>query len=307
MKYHEFVRIIEKEVNYNLKGGISASLYTTVKNNNQNRTGIILKRPDVNIAPTIYLEEFYERFQNGTGIGEIAYEIIKIYENAKCQMSWNPEALLDFEFLQDKIVFKIINTNQNKELLKTLPHIEFFDLSIVFYVLLETTERSTATMLISYENLKQWKVDIDRLVQTAVKNVKWRLPAQLYSMDQVMEEGQNQRFGKLTNLLEQDVSHGEDDIYILTNSIHNLGAASMAYPEMLKTIGDIVKSSYYILPSSIHEVIIVPDRLGMSFQHMSEMVETVNKTQVRPEEILSNHAYFYNRNLDELFMSEYVE
>ena len=304
MNYHEFVRIIEKELNHSLEGGKKASLYTAIKNNSQKRIGIIIERPDVNIAPTIYLEDYFRKYQDGEAISEIILDILRVYDNVKCEKSWDPELVTSYEKLQSKIVFRIINTKQNEALLEKVPHVDFMDLSMVFYALFEASKDGSATMLIYYDNLEQWGISKFQLVMTAIQNSRMLLPPQLITMNEVIAGIVGSEYGQKENLLERKRGEAQDTMYVLSNPIKSFGAACIAYPGMLKALGELFDADYYILPSSIHEVILVPDRCGLTFSQMTEMVVDVNRTQVAPEEILSDHAYFYDRKNEKLSMTE---
>ena len=92
-------------------------------------------------------------------------------------------------------------------------------------------------------------------------------------------------------------------MYVASNSDKLNGSSVILYRDMLKNFAeshDVEK--LYILPSSLHEVIIIPDDANMEkdIQMLNEMVVSVNCTQVQPEEILSDHVYVYEYSTDTL-------
>lgn len=305
MNYHEFVRIVEKEINRNLKGGMKARLYTTIKNNNQKKIGIIVEKPGVNISPTIYLEEYYSLYHKGMEIEEILESILFTYENIKCEKSWNVDFLNKYEKVQNKIVFKVVNTQKNKGFLDRIPHINFLDLSIVFYVLLDSNMDGTATMVIQNDTLKQWGIGIQELLMASAKNMRKLLPPRLFSMKSVIEEIIDPFTAEQENIFDSGKGYDANGMYILSNSIRSFGAACMVYPGILKAVGEILDSDYYLLPSSVHEVILVAKRNEMNIAQMTEMVKEVNREQVAAEEVLSDHAYFYSRKKGKLLTAEF--
>lgn len=305
MEYLEFVRIVEKEINRNLKGGMKARLYTAIKNNSQKRIGIIVEKPNVNISPTIYLEDYYAQYHRGIEISEISQEILMFYEKVKCEKSWDTEILEDYGKIRKRVVFKVVNTEKNEEFLNCVPHIDFLDLSLVFYVLLDANKEGTATMVIQNDNMEKWKICLQELLLTAIENVNDLLPAQLFSMRDVVEAITDPFTQENHNILENGLKEKQESMYILSNEFRNLGAACMVYPGMLKMIGEILEGDYYLLPSSIHEVILVPKREGLDFLEMTDMVKEVNRKLVDAEEILSDHAYFYSCKKGKLLMREF--
>ena len=108
-----------------MKGGVRASLYTAMKNNGKERTGILIEMPGINISPTIYLEEYYESYVAGRKIEQIVDDIKQLYEEIKQEKPWDCESFRDYEGVRNRIVFKVINTAKNRKFLRTVPHLAF--------------------------------------------------------------------------------------------------------------------------------------------------------------------------------------
>lgn len=305
MEYKEFVCAVEKRMNRNLKGGVKASLYTAVKNNGRERRGILVESPGINVSPTIYLEEFYQRFQKGESMDIIIRDVLNFYDMVKYEKPLDVSCIDRYEAVRDKVVFKIVNTEQNRMLLEQVPHMELLDLSIVFYALLAVSREGTATMLINNEHLLQWKVSINLLYEEACKNVKRLLPAQLFTMQYAIDEILDPFSENQENLFEKKEG-AEDVMYVLSNPLRSFGAACMAYPEVLSMAGDLLEENFYVLPSSVHEVILMPESKALEQSELDEMVTEINETQVAEEEILSGHTYYYERDSKRLVMRQYM-
>lgn len=306
MEYQEFICAIENKMNRKLEGGVKASLYTAVKNNGKVKKGMLMEAPGINISPTIYLEEFYQRFSEGESMDEIVEDILNFYKTIRCDRSWNASRIERYESIRDKIVFKLIHTEKNKELLDNIPYMELLDLSIVFYVLLDVNQQGTATMTVGNQHMQSWNVTKEQLFSLACENAKRLLPAQLFTMQQTVDEILHSASGENKNLLEGGAETDGDFMYVLSNPIRSLGAACIAYPEVLDMAGKVLGDDYYVLPSSVHEVVLVPKSKGMALDEMDAMVVEINETQVEEEEILSNHAYIYEREVRRLTMKKYV-
>lgn len=302
MNYQEFVCAIEKKMNQKLEGGVKATQYTAVKNNGKVKKGLLIESPGVNISPTIYLEEFYQRFLDGGSIDGLVQEILDFYRMIKCEQSMDTQGIERYDAIRDKIVFKLIHTGKNQELLQGVPHIRLLDLSIVFYVLLDVNSQGTATMTVNNDHLRYWDVTAEELFSLARRNVKRLLPAELFTMQQAVDKILRSVPSKKKNLLEESITRGDDFMYVLSNPIRSFGAACIVYPEVLDMAGQILGEDYYVLPSSVHEVVLVPASKGMEPDEMDAMVTEINQTQVAEEEILSNHAYFYKRDARRLVM-----
>ena len=256
----------------------------------------------MNISPSIYLEEFYQRYLDGELIDRLVQEILNFYRTVKCDRSMDTNGIEHYDSIQDKIVFKLIHTEKNRDLLERVPHIKLLDLSIVFYVLLDVNSQGTATMTVNNDHLEYWDVTEEDLLSLARRNVKRLLPAELFTMQQAVDEILRTVPGRRKNLLNESAAEADDFMYVLSNPIRSFGAACIVYPEVLDMAGQILGEDYYVLPSSVHEVVLVPASKGMEPEEMDAMVTEINQTQVAEEEILSNHAYLYQRETRRLVM-----
>lgn len=280
-----------KEENGDLYGkNMVVEMHTNLKNNGKELVGITIREAGINVAPTIYLEEFYRKMEEGEEISSIIKNIIMEYKKVRFQKSWNIEEFREYDRLKERIAYKLINLEKNKKFLEDTPHMQYLDLAIVFYVIVEVTDQGSATMIVKKSNLVEWRIDILTLYQQAMINVEYLLPARFQTMTSVISE--------IMDINCEDVS--EESMYVLSNTRRNYGAACILYPDKLKEIATYLDSDYYVLPSSVHEVIIIPEQEYLVKEEMEKMVCEVNETQVSEEEILSNKVYCYHRESERL-------
>lgn len=292
MTYYQFIQAVERKVKEEVKDTVSVCVYTAEKNNGTVRKGITLSREGINISPIIYLEEYFERFKRGSSLEYITAEILRLYQEVCFYKPWKEKNLEDYEEIKDRIVYRLINREANEKMLKDVPFVPYLDLAIVFYVLLEVNRFGTATMAICNEHLKIWKISEKELFRQAEKNTSVLLRDEFQTMSAVIEELTSQEI----------LSEEEDVMYVLSNQIRSYGASAILYQGRLEAIGMYLKSNYYVLPSSVHEVIVIPENEAMGIQSLSAIVQEINQTQVQEEEVLSNHAYYYDRKKKVLSM-----
>lgn len=305
MEYKKFVCMVEEKLNLKLEGGMKASKYSVVKNNGMEKTGMILESDEYNIAPAIYLEEFFEQYQKGMSIDRIVNEILEFYEKVKVEEDYDVSQLSLYENVKKKVAFKLVNTEKNQQMLKEVPHIPLLDLSIVFYILVDVDEKGSATIQIRNEHIENWNVNVEQLYKDAKLNVKCLIPARLMCMQHVIEKLCDISKGEEKDLLKAKFPpENKEFMYILTNSIHQFGAAVLAYPNILEMASRIIGEDFYLLPSSIHEVILIPKSKSPDLKDLNEMINEVNETQVQEEEVLSDHAYYYEKNTHTLMMEK---
>lgn len=297
MSYDEFVCKICDRLNEMTGERIEISVYTAVKNNSCERKGVVFKEKGNNVSPTIYLEEYYEKFLEEQEIEKIAYEVVKIYDQVKIDHSWEEEFICDFENVKDKIIFRLINMEKNETFLNQIPFVKYMDFAIVFSVLLELDQKcgQIAMMQVRNEHLELWGACKEELYQRAIINSQNLLPFEFQTMFAVIAD-------MIGNDESNDLKKSDDegDLFVLSNIYRNCGAISICYPGVLEMIGERLDQNYFILPSSIHEVIIVPESESISAMEMKRIVKEVNDTYVHKEEYLSDNVYYFDREQNRL-------
>ena len=267
-------------------------IYESLKNNGNLRKGIIIREKDKNIGPVIYMEEFYNRFNSGEPLDCIVCDVVSFYKKVRYPDSWKFDELLDFEKVKDRLAVKLINYTKNKDYLKNYPHIRYLDLSIIFYIVLEMKSDGLATVVITHDYLKSWGISKTELFETALKNSCRIMPAKFTTMKDTLDDLMQGE----EDMYDEPEDYNEDDsMYVLTNEQKNCGAACMIYRGVLDMIGDILKRNFFIIPSSIHEVIIVPAYDNVSPIKLDRIIDDVNSNMVADEELLGNHCYIYDR------------
>lgn len=299
MTYYQFVQAVEDRMKEAVKDNVAVCIHTAEKNNGTIRRGITLTERNINISPTIYLEEYYRQFQNGISLEYITSDILRLYHEVRFQKSWGEEKISDYSEIKDKLIYRLVNRKANTEMLKNVPYIAYLDLAIVFCVLLEVNKYGTATMPVRNEHLDMWEISKKKLYRRARENTSRLLPDEFSSMSAVIEEISCGVFGESGA---KDTECLEDDMYVLSNRLRSYGAAAILYEGRLKAIGMYLKSNYYVLPSSVHEVIVVPEGAAPGKEELSDLVAEINQTQVEAEEVLSDRAYYYDREKDRLCM-----
>lgn len=293
MEYREFLENVRKEVESRYDSNVSVTLNHVMKNNGTELDGITIMEKDKNIAPTIYINSFYDRYREGVSLKAVVSEIIRIYNQNKNSININADYFENYENVRKTIVYKLVNYQKNKKLLEDVPYKRVLDLAVVFYCLIEQRKGVSATALIHNEHLRIWNVTEDEIYNDALKNTPVLLAGSIVPMSKILSEIAG------TAPVDNDEKvceyTGEDILYVLTNSSRVNGAACVLYDNLLKKFANDVHSDLYILPSSVHEVIIVPKKNAFDKSELADMVREVNEQGVSQDEILSDNVYEYNR------------
>lgn len=291
MEYKEFVEYIKMNAGYIAGEGGNITINHVIKNNGCEMDGLVIMEKGKDIAPTIYLDSFYELYTNGENIKNIIRQIEVIYEQNKNNVTFDVNILKHFDTIKDKIVYKVVNYRSNEKLLEQVPHKRILDLAVVFYCLLDNEYGRSATALIYNNNLKNWNVTIDDVYKAALKNTPDLLHSKISSMAALFEKCGVNVDGEEVDLKDYVPS----DMYVLTNESKLNGAACILYENVLYDFAQKLGADLYILPSSVHEVILLPKISMFEKDELVNMVKEVNTEGVAADEVLSDHVYEYNR------------
>lgn len=284
MDYQIFKKRLLELVQSKIEEDVRIDCETIPKNNGVCMDGMIFVKKGVQASPIIYVEEYFQLWEKGVSIEQLAEKILWNYGHFGPKIQIAQDFFKDYYKLKSHIFYKLINYERNKEMLKTLPHKRILDLAMVFYYRTEG-EAPGATIAIQKGHMAMWGIPVEELERNARKYTPKELPVQFLTMAEVagMEEGE----------LETLSGEPHMPMYILTNEQKQLGAGVILYPGVLEKAADILGDHFFILPSSVHECILVPDSGSYDQQELSQMVADINLEHVDPQEVLSDQAYYY--------------
>lgn len=299
MEFTNFTTLVKNEVEKRAGENYQVKLNDVMKNNGVMLRGITLMQDDSNISPTIYLNPYYDAYENGeTTLGTVIEDVLDTYERNKVNRSIDMKFFLNYDIVKTRIIFKLVNTEKNHELLQDIPHIPFHDLSIVFQCLVSEERFGNASILIHNVHMQLWRVNARELYERALENTPRLQGYELTDMRSVLEE-MKQLGGERAEEIEE--IEQEIPMYVLSNRTRIHGAACILYPDILKDFAYVVGKDLYVLPSSVHEVILLPADGTQDSGQLEEMVREINRTQVEEEEVLSDSVYYYRRKDDSFF------
>lgn len=273
----------------------SIEIKSVTKTNDINLVGIVISENDININPTIYIDSFYNSYKRGIlTIKDVAQKVISEYKENKMENNFDTDNFTNFEKAKDNIIFKIINFEKNKKLLSDVPYVKFQDLAIVFSYLVKADIDSMASILIHNNHMKNWHTTTSHLLTLAQKNTEKLMPATLNLLNNAIflltGERQNNYIGP--------------KLYVISNDMSTNGAGVILYKGFLKSLSKNMNDDFYLIPSSVHEMLLVKrldcEKYGMNVETLNKMVNDVNATEVAPNEVLSDHIYIYSREEDKI-------
>lgn len=287
MNYSSFCTTLITFLQSRLEPDITLTRQTILKNNGVRLDAIILASARKSFGPVIYLEPLYENYKTGASVEAICRAVLSSLDHCP---PFSPDAcfqMQELESMKERIAFRIISRKNNEELLKDVPWIPFLDLAVVFFLHLASTDDGRITALIHNRLSRLWGVSADRLFSYARLNTPSLNPAAITRIEELLSAP--------ASVLPPKDLPSLPSFYVLSGRNCLYGASCMLYDGVLKNFAERMAADLIILPSSIHEVLLIPDRHLLDYDSLCSMVRDINAGEVPREDVLSDHIYLYTR------------
>ena len=310
MNYNEFKEYVKEHVldylpeqyeNANIK------IHQAVKNNDVVLDGLTIFNPNGNMSPTIYLNAAYEEYQQGMDIEEVVGKIADAYiehiePREEYRFNFDVQEIKNYEVVKDYIYPRVTNFESNTKRLSDIPYTQKEDLAITYHIWANGNEESMGSITINNDLMETYGVDMDTLHEQAMNNLDKISPLKfeplldmmigMMASDFAQDEGISLEEAK--ELIRGSIPNDGPDVYCLSNESRVNGAVYIMREDVQQMVAEKLGGDYYILPSSVHETLILPKSENMSYQELQAMVQDINSTSVSDEEVLSNGVYQYD-------------
>jgi len=290
--YIQFLTDLKERVEAMFHGEVTGEVCTSVKNNGVTVTGLLLKGESERVAPNFYLENQYIEWMRGIRtLEEISSRLCDSYrEEVEKSRSLLTEIKFEWEEFRRKVFMRLINKERNAEQLESIPYRDFMDLAIVYYYSVDLEGDVQGTLIISKEHVELLGITEEELHQVAESNYQRYQPAKLRCMQDLLYD-----LGRKVGVEIYEAKECYPYMFVLTNTKGMFGAVSMTSDVELECFAKRIGKGFYILPSSVHEVILVPENKEFCIEYFASMVREINETQLDPTEVLSDSIYFYDK------------
>lgn len=313
MDFQDFCSAVVTAAAHALPDTATPDIRTVLKNNDIEQSALYIRHIEVSCSPIVYLEPYYQEYTYGRPFGDIMEDILRYF-----QAPFPVPSLYRFiKELTDPapyLYIRLIHLDSNVKQLADVPYEKYLDLAAVCELSIECPEME-GTALIHHRHLQEWDMTEEELFAAAWKNTIYRriptlkpveeplylyeealltLPLQEEISEAVREQRQTLRstYLRWTSLMSSHACH----LFALSNTKSFHGAACLFYPGILAQIAQAMDGDLYVIPSSIHELLLTPaDHNSQTETLLTEILCEVNGEAVLPTEILGNHIYYYDR------------
>lgn len=278
MREAEYYAMLQSELVKRKGENVDITFRKVRKNNGVCRNACTVRFNESQVAPTIYLDPYYDHYLRGEAVAESAESILDYCRRKTPDVTFPEDFFRKYETVRGRLGVKLIGTERNRAYLEDVPHVPFEDLSAVFYYLLEDPAFGNGMIIVRNTDMQRWGMTPEKLLQDALENCPRMLPP---------------LFRALSDVLSVIHPSEEGELYLLTNTSSLYGAAVLLYPDLLEQIADYLRGPFFILPSSVHETILLTD-YGEEPEGLLQIVTEINHTQVAEEEVLNDAVYHYS-------------
>lgn len=284
MDVKEFAEIMKQKVAERLESQLKPENQVTIqqvtRNNNTVYYGLLI--PQKKMAPIFYIDQFYEEYCNGKDLDDLVSLLIsKIEETEQNKPDIDTSTISDFEKAKQYITYKLVNRECNQELLEQMVWEPWLDLAKVFILVIDHPNFPKGTMVIRKSHCNHWGVSEETIKELGNNNMKNNGLSEIHRIDYFLK-------------CDPDIL---PDMWVLTNRENYLGAAGICCTDKLSEFSDSMQSDIIILPSSTHEVFMIPYNDTEEIKELKHMVYEANHMsgKVAQEDYLSDSLYIYRR------------
>ena len=295
MDYEEFKEQFVKDVEERLhEQGTEVSIRVqTVNKLNKSYEAATITPKGSNVGVSIDIGGFYNAMEDGASYDEVVSKATELASSGIAQRpDFDISSFSDYSKMKDKLVLEIVSAETNAKMLATAPHQNIEDMAVVYRFLLDSNDDGQLSVLVTNEQLKNMRVTPEQLYADAMENAPKLRPAIIKGMSEVMVGMMGAERAEMMGITLLTPEEEQSFVAMVPDKMH--GAAVLAYKGFLEQVAEKVGGDFFVLPSSIHEVLIIPDHGEMDLRELEDMVRNINATQVDPVDKLTDSVYHYD-------------
>ena len=267
--------------------------HRTAEKMNGNYEAIVVKPADSEVGVSLNASTLYKDYESGVSYETIAKGATDLADRSlRNQPEFDVDSFKDYDKMKGTLAMEVVSKERNAELLDTVPHKDIEDMSVVYRFVLGETPAGSGTILVTNQMLENYGITADQLHADAMKTAPEVRPLVIEGMCEVLAKQMGVQDLEMLGL---NIPPEQEQIFVASVEGNVHGAGVLAYENFMEKASERVGGeSFFILPSSIHEILIVPDNGIMDLRHLESMVREVNATTVDPSEKLTDNVYHYD-------------
>lgn len=295
MHYREYKEFLLDYLQKQLGEEAELSVIEVTRMNDSRKEAILADHKGGGLSPVFYLDRLYAEYRKTDDPYAGAEWCIAEFAGVKPVK--DTSLLMDWDYIRPRVGIRLVGMDRNREYLKDKVYTEMLDLAVLFMIVLKQEREEAATVPVTKELMKKCGFSREELYDAAGKNLQ-----EEYFSVRSMKEIFHDLSEELNEEIYADESILDKNLYVATNEHRVFGARVMCRKDVLGAFAEGTGRNLYIIPSSVHELILLKDEGGMDVDYMKETVRGVNGSAdiMKEEDILSDSVYYYDRDLGEI-------
>ncbi len=280
---------------------VDVQVSDVIKNNGTSYKAVQIRADDNNCTPSINLDDCYRDYESSGDVEATLMRIVEFYEAHSNDIELNVDDIYNFDYMRDKIILRLVNYERNEEILKKCPYVMKMNLAVTFRWIADYHSCGIATAIVTNDQIRRWNVTVDALYNIALNNTVRLFPIQMDTMENICLSAIEDINVRERMREELRLSGLEQmSMMVLTNEQKINGATAILYPHCLYNISKELRCNFYVIPSSIHEVILISKESGVTTDYLTDIIENANDTVISDGDLLSYSLYEYDSDTDVL-------
>ncbi|MCR5058500.1 MAG: DUF5688 family protein [Clostridiales bacterium] len=284
LSFNEFMEAFRAQYKYGASQSLKKYSITEqiIHKNNRNLHGIIVRAPGNRIAPVFYYEDFYEAYRTGTSIDECIGKMVRFVSKNKFPDNALSDMFTNWEKVKDMLIIKLMNYNKNKKDILQRPYMIIGDMVAIVQIFVDDPTIGNGCVSVDNALLEMWSVGREELFKNAFENMnRFRIKA---------INLQDLRFD------EEEEKTDEPNIFVVSYDAPFPGAAVLLRAEYLGDFAKAKDMDFFVLPVSVHEILLIEKRPQIGQEHLFSMMQAINSDTALSENMLSERIFTIDRN-----------
>ena len=250
--------------------------------------GISFRVGDAPIEGNLNIQQAYQAHEAGVPYESILRDTQEaIIQQVDRMPQFNIGEISDYASMKANLMMELIPQKGNEERLAEVPHQKVEDMALIYRMDMGDSPGGKMTSVVTNQNMLAYGITAEQLHQDAMENAPESHPASLRSMREVM--------AGMMGMEPDPPMPGEPVMLVATTRDSFMGASVIQYPGFMEQAAEQIGGDFFVLPSSIHEVLIIPDDGHQDYHELEAMVQSINQAEVAPADRLSDHVYHYDQ------------
>ena len=289
MDYENFKQDFQESLKEELaeRGMDTDVSFQKVEKMNESYDAVTVKPIDSIIGVNFNVEKAFDSYEAGTDMDEVVNHTADSVEKAFREAPQiDITAITDYEQMKSKLSMEVVSADRNADLLQNVPHEKMEDMAVVYRLMLGQMDEGSGTVLVTDQLMERFGITHEQLRQDALENAPEIRPSEIRGMSEVINE--------IAPGMAPEIAPEDEQMFVASVPDKIRGAGVIAYPNFMEDAAEKMGGDFFVIPSSIHEVLLVRDNGEMTSKDLENMVKEVNATQVEPEDQLTDHVYHYD-------------